>query len=102
MLKDFATELMGLRENVRAAKESYLSGLGEVEPDRDRIECIRGDLRRLFRISGRASNAVARNGGFDSNYGSRKEPIASHPQQQQQQQSQNEKQHKSIFNFAGF
>ena len=50
-MKDFTMELTGLRDNVRIAKENYLSGLGEVQPDRERIECIRNDLQRLFRIS---------------------------------------------------
>lgn len=36
---------------MRIAKENYLSGLGEVEPDRERIECIRNDLQRLFKLS---------------------------------------------------
>lgn len=51
MLKDFTVEIDGLRNNIKVAKDNYLSSLGEVEPDRARIDCIREDLHRLFRIS---------------------------------------------------
>jgi hypothetical protein len=41
VMKDFSFELSGLRDNIKTAKENYIEGLGVVEPDRARIECIR-------------------------------------------------------------
>ena len=32
--------------------------MGEVEPDRERIECIRNDLRTLFKISKKNANLI--------------------------------------------
>lgn len=36
--------------------------MGEIEPDPERVECLRGDLMRLFRMSGR--NAEIAYGGI--------------------------------------
>lgn len=41
VMKDYYSELTSLKEGVRVTKEAYLSTLGEVEPDRARIDCIR-------------------------------------------------------------
>jgi hypothetical protein len=75
VLKDFSSALSQLRETVRAAKDSYVYGFGEMEVNRTKINCIREDLQRLFTL-GKVGAIV----------------------QQQQQQSQ--RQRKSLFNFT--
>ena len=58
VVKDYSFELTSLKESVKIAKDNYLSSLGEVEPDRARIDCIREDLQRLFRLSKKTAGLV--------------------------------------------
>lgn len=53
VMRDFSEELLGLREGVRAAEESFLSGLGEAQLDHARANCLREDAQRLFKVTKR-------------------------------------------------
>ena len=57
-MKDFTVEISDLKELSKSAKDEYLQSMGEVEPDRARIECIREDLQRLFKISRKNAHLV--------------------------------------------
>jgi hypothetical protein len=41
-------EITELRASTSAAKNSYIQSLGEVEPDRSRIEAIKDNVLKLF------------------------------------------------------
>lgn len=66
-------EIEGLRNNIKVAKDNYLNSLGEVEPDRARIDCIREDLHRLFRIS-RKNQAIVEQTIFSALGGGTRQP----------------------------
>lgn len=57
-MKDFDSEIKSLNQNLLAARDSYQASLGEVEPDRARIDCIREDLQRLFKLSKKTTDLV--------------------------------------------
>ena len=103
VVKDYSYELSSLKDGVKAAKDNYLSSLGEVEPDRARIECIREDLQRLFRLSKKASGLVQDSlfAAIGSKFKSEEPPRAATTYTSPKMTAQSkERQRKSFFNFG--
>ena len=58
VLKDFNSEIHTLRDVVKLAKDDYITNLGGTEINREKIECIRGDLNNLFTLSSKNKGLV--------------------------------------------
>ena len=109
VLKDYSYEVNRMRETIKDAKQEYLQSLGEVQPDRTRIQCIRADLKGLFYFKKKTTKVVEKSifqvlGGAN---GSLNIP----PPQNRQSPSERKTPHifqqdasrtrKSFFNFGG-
>ena len=57
-MKDYSYEITRLRETIKEAKNLYIENLGEVEPDRTRIDCLKHDLHNLFYLNKKTAKVV--------------------------------------------
>ena len=48
MLKDYTYEMKKLQDSINDAKINYIENLGEIEPDIQRIDCLKNDLKHMF------------------------------------------------------
>ncbi len=49
--RDFNVEVNDIKSATNTAKNNYIQSLGEIEPDRSRIEVIKENLQKLFFIN---------------------------------------------------
>lgn len=58
VLKDYTFEMKKLQDSINDAKLQYLDNLGEIEPDIQRIECLKNDLKQMFYFKKKTAKVI--------------------------------------------
>ncbi len=58
VLKDYSYEIKKLHDSIKEAKIQYIENLGEVEPDMQRIECLKNDLKNMFYFKKKTAKVI--------------------------------------------
>ena len=58
VLKDYSYEIKKLHYSIKEAKIQYIENLGEVEPDMQRIECLKNDLKHMFYFKKKTAKVI--------------------------------------------
>lgn len=58
VLKDYSYEIKKLHDSIKEAKIQYIENLGEVEPDMQRIDCLKNDLKNMFYFKKKTAKVI--------------------------------------------